>query len=265
MSVPVVATLPRYVGAIAELPSSLHAAATPDGAIAVVSGAGRWTDTARVAVAAGAVGVVVSRPGSASADGLDALAAEGVPVVLERRLVRPDAASDVREALDAAEAPAALVVESHSPPASAGSALLDALGWIRTILGHTPELAESSFARGRGLALLTSRGGAGVSLVAAASGGVPLGGRVRVTGLGTTLLEVEAERDDVSISLTGPGGRRDLPRRFETAERLALRRAMDAVATGRIPEDLADLAADAALAGAIERHRTAARSAASHS
>ncbi len=60
--------------------------------------------------------------------------------------------------------------------------------------------------------------------------------------------ELEATTERTVVSTTGERGAVVAPARFETPQRLALRRAVDALEGENDPLDLAELAADAALA-----------------
>ncbi|QIG39194.1 hypothetical protein G5T42_06600 [Microbacterium sp. 4R-513] len=262
MSVPVFTSLDRYRGAIAELPATAAVAASPEGAVVVLDGAGRWWNDVGGALSAGAVAVVVSRPRAAPAEVLAAVA--DLPIVLERPLVRPDLASEVVEARSAARPPSAIVVECHAPAPALEAALAEALGWSRLFAGEQLEVQSARFTGGRGMALIEAGGAASVSLVVATSTGAPPDGRLRVTALGETLLELEIEDQDVRFAATDASSRRIWPTRFESPQRLALRRAA-AVQTGQAPPDVAEFARDRTLAEAILRGGAAVRAEASTS
>ncbi|WP_345800740.1 hypothetical protein AAIB33_14865 [Microbacterium sp. AZCO] len=261
MSIPVHSTLDRYLGALAELPESVRPTGSPEGAVVVLDGAGRWWEDTLVAMGSGAVAVVVSRPRPAPADAVRRLT--GAPVVLERALLRPDLAADVRTL--PIGTPSALVVECHAPEPALAGALLDALGWVAVVAPGPQTLRSADVARGRGVALLDAGGGTPVSLVVGSSAGAPADGRVRLTALGETLLELEAGGGEQWLTVTDASSRRRSPARFESPQRVALRRAIAAVDGGVIPADLADLAAETAVAEAILRSRADARVAASTS
>jgi hypothetical protein len=90
-----------------------------------------------------------------------------------------------------------------------------------------------------------------VSVVATVQAGAPGGGRIRVTAVGDRLIEVDGGVGTLRVTTSDADGRRVAPRRWESSERLALRRAIEAVATGSAPEDLGELQHDERLAGAI--------------
>ncbi len=252
-SIPVHSALERYRVAAAELPVSTRLAGDRGGAIVAVDGDDGWCDAAVRAFRDGAAAVVVSCPNSAPAQGLRALdaAAAGRPVVVERPLLRADIAEIVVAAGAELAPPAAFVVECHAPAIALRSALRDALGWAR-VMGRSPLALRSAEAtRGGGIALLETAAGAPVSLVFAAQPGAPERGRLRLTALGATLRELDGDEADLQFTMTDAASRRTVPPRFERAERVALRRAVDALVDGDGPSDLDDLALDATLAAAL--------------
>lgn len=250
MTTRVFSPLARYRAAVAELPATTVAADSADGAIVVVDGAGSWWHEALRAADAGAAGIVVSAPGPAPRSALDRLA--GIPIVLERRLFRADVAGDAGDAFAAQVAgPAAVVVECHAPRQALAAALRDALGWARLFARAPLTLHTAEFGGTRGLALLGAGDAASVSLIVGASAGAPPAGRLRVTTLGETRAELEAEEREVRFAVTDASSRRFSPTRFERPERLALRRLVAALDARETPSDLADYARDSALAEAI--------------
>lgn len=243
--------LGTYRVAAAELPASARIAESPHGAIVVVSGGGSWWDAAIRAFEEGAAGVVVARPTSAPGAALSALesAVGSRPLIIERPLLRADLAGAAIAA--GRPAPTALVVECHAPAASLPAALRDALGWARLLVGGPLTLSSSGVGRTGGVALLETAGGSPVSLVFAAQPGSPALGRLRLTALGTTLVEVDGDETELHLSMTDAASRRTAPARFERPERLTLRRAIEAAAGGEHPSDLVGLALDAALVHAV--------------
>jgi len=247
MTTRVFSPVARYRAAIAELPATTSVADSPDGAIVVVDGAGSWWQEALRATDSGAVGVVVSAPGPAPTNALDRLA--GIPIVLERKLFRADVAGDALAA--PVGDPAAVVVECHAPRQALAAALRDALAWARLFARAPLALRTAEFSGARGVALLAAGDAASVSLVVGASAGAPPAGRLRVTTLGETRAELEADDRDVRFAVTDASSRRVSPTRFERPERLALRRLVAALEARETPSDLADYTRDSALAEAI--------------
>lgn len=245
----IVADLAAYRAATAELPLSARAVEERRGAVVVVDGSAPWWSAAADALAAGAAGIVVAQPAAAPAEALQELSAARVPIVIERPLLRADEAAAAAAAIAADPPPAAMTVECHGP--SLPATLRDALGWARVLGGAPLVLRTAAFGRGRGLALLESAAGLAVSLVAGTQAGAPPSGRIRVTALGETLVELDGEVGSLSIATTDAVSRRIAPARFESSERLALRRAIEAVRVGSTPSDLSDLRHDDDLARAI--------------
>lgn len=245
-AVEVFASLSAYRAATAELPRRARPASAPAGAVAVVDGSGRWSTAALAAIADGATGIVISRPASVPSDDMDALTAAGVPIIVERPLLRPDVAA---LAAVGAGAPAVFTVECHAR--TLDPTLRDAVGYARVAAGGPLALRAASFADGRGLALLDGPESLTVSLIAATQSGAPDGGRIRVTGLGETLVEVDGEAGALRVETADAASRRTAPRRWESSERLTLRRAIDAVITASVPRDIVELGLDEALAHGI--------------
>ncbi|MEU1971455.1 hypothetical protein ABZ477_07355 [Microbacterium sp. NPDC019599] len=252
MTTPVRTDLDAYRVAIAELP--LRAAASRDtgGAVVALSGDGEWWGQAADAIARGAAAVVVAHPAAAPASEIDALAsrADGVPIVLDRPLLRTDVAASVTATLPALHAPAVLAIECHAPDGALPPALRDAIGWAR-ILGRAPLTCRTAESwSGRSLALLETAGHEPVSIIAATQPGAPPLGRLRITALAETLVEIDDDAD-LSVTMTDAAGRRTWAPRFEGPERLALRRAIEAADARRRTPDLGDLRHDAAVAALV--------------
>jgi hypothetical protein len=233
--------------ATAELTSSARWSASPAGSIVAVDGVRDWWRRAADAFTAGAVGVVVSRPGPAPLEAVDALAATGRPVVLDRPLLRADVAGHVARALADLPAASVLTVETHAPP-GVQTALRDAIGWARVLARGPLVVRAASFNRERGLALLETAGGLPVSLISAAQDDAPPAGRIRIVALAEMLIELDSASGAVSVAMTDSAARHVSPGPYERPERLALRQAIDAVAAGATPSDLADLQHDQARA-----------------
>ncbi|MFB7893735.1 hypothetical protein ACFC1I_16165 [Microbacterium sp. NPDC056044] len=258
MTTPVRTDLDAYRVAVAELPESAVASRDVEGAVVVVPGADAWWVVASDAITAGAAAVVVARPAVGPIEALDALAslAGAVPVVVERPLLRADMVAAAGASIEELPAPGALVVECHAPARTLGPALRDAIGWARVIAGTplAPRTTESW--GGRVLALLESGLGSAVSIAVALQPGAPSPGRLRITSIAATRVEVDADLDTV-VAVTDATGRRILPARFESSERVALRRAISAVRTAERPSDLADLRHDTGLSVALLSARPA--------
>ncbi|HWL75930.1 hypothetical protein [Microbacterium sp.] len=259
MSAPVFTQVAGYRVAIAELPLSAERSDEAAGAVVAIDGGGEWWSRASDAVDAGAAGVVVARPAFAPSGALDALGAHAgaTPLVAERPLLRSDVAAKVVEAFATVPAYAAAVVECHAPAGAIPTALRDAVGWVRELSRSHVTVAECQTSSGRSVALLETADGGVWSLLAAAQHGAPRPGRIRITSLAETVVEVDDDGGDVSASVTDAAGRRVLPASFERPERLALRRAIDATQTAVAVSDLEALRHDTAIVETILAGRRA--------
>lgn len=240
-----------YRVAVAELPLSarLTDPAADGAAVVVVAGAGKWWRAVADAFSEGAAGVVVSRPNPAPADALEQLAEIERPIVFERPLLRADAALELTQALPELDGHSVLTVECHA--SSLEPVLRDAIGWAR-VLGSAPLTVRTASFRGdRGLALLETAAGVPVSLVAGAQPEGRADGRIRVTALGGVLIELDGASGELSQTVTDAAACRTAPTLFERPERLALRRAIEAVTAGTMPADLAELRHDETLAATL--------------
>ena len=216
-----------FAAAVAELPLSVEAASGAAGAIAVVADAAGL----RSALDAGARGAVLSAPDPAAASG-------DRPVVVLRPRLRAVPVGDQ----------AAVVAECSAPPTELEAVLGDAVGWVRMLTGHAPVLRSAEV----GLALLDA-GGVPVTVLARPLSGVPSGGVIRVLALGTERREIEVDEPAgvLRITTAREGGTAGEPPRFESDERVALRRMIAALTSGEAVTDLADLAGDTRTARAI--------------
>lgn len=245
---PIVASLPEYRVAIAGLPMRAQAATGRAGAIVVVDGVGAWWDAAAEAVADGARAVLVDEPGHVPPDVVDSLA-EGSdsPVLVHRSRLRYDLVARVVDARDGAM-PRVIVAECRADSADLPSLVRDAVGWIRVLGGGLPEVVAAG-----GAVLLRPAGMAdpvaSLLATATAAGGPVL--RIRAMGEVTTELEIDDPLGRREVSTSTTGGRMVAPALHESGARAALRRAIDVLAAGESPHDLADLRHDARMASAI--------------
>jgi hypothetical protein len=239
----VVAPAGRYRAAVAELPLSARLGESAAGALVVVSGGPGWADASRAAVEEGALAVVVADPVLAPAADVSHLAERTrIPVVLDRPLLRTDAAADARATREGEggwSAPRTIVLDGAASAARLGVVARDAVGWGRVLTGQS----LSVMAADRGLALLQTSAGLTVTLAVVAAQR-PGGGWVRAQALGEVITEVDVEGTESRVATVTAAGRLALPRRFESPERVALRRAIAALDAGDLPGDLAELVAD---------------------
>lgn len=246
--IPVVASLPEYRVAVAGLPMRAQAATGRAGAIVVVDGAGAWWDAAAEAVADGARAVLVAEPDRVPPVGVDPLAAESdAPVLVHRSRLRHDLVARVVDARDGAM-PRVIVAECRADAADLPSLVRDAVGWIRVLSGGPPEVVAA------GGAVLLRPAGTGAPIASLLATPTAAGGsvlRVRALGEVTTELEIDDPLGRRGVSTSTTGGRMVAPALHESGPRAALRRAIDVLAAGESPHDLADLRHDARVASAI--------------
>ncbi len=237
----VVADAAGYRAAIGELPLSTRRAERPAGAIVVVPGIG-WVDGALQAAAAGAAAIVIADPEATSAAEVRRLdGAIGVPVVVERPLLRRDV---VDTAIGGREgAPASLLtVDGAAGSARFAVVLRDAVGWLRVLGGGALAVRSA----GAGPVLLETHDGTVAALSVAMTARGP--GWIRAQALGEVLTDVEVEAGAVLVATSSRAGRLVAPVRFESSERLALRRALAAMEASAQPPDIAEIRADAEIA-----------------
>jgi hypothetical protein len=240
----VVADIRDYRIAAAELPVSVALTTDPAEALVVVAGRHDWADVAARAAEAGARAVLLDRPRSVDAAGLQRLADRGLPALVSRPRLRGDALAD---ALDARgpDAPALLTASCAAPASELRSVVRDVIGWLR-ILGGGPVSLEETGAGTAGAVALLDAGGVVATLVVAIRdvGAHPL---IRLLAHGARRVEVEVSDSDTSVVACDEEGSTKAAVHYEDAARAVLRRA----AAGETSTDLADLAADAAVADAV--------------
>jgi hypothetical protein len=226
--------------AVAELPMTAAPAEGPVGAVVVTAGC----ETARAALASGAAGIVLAEPGQIEPEPVAELAAASGdrPVLVVRGRLRDHPPADA----------AVLVAECAAPSAELGIVLRDTLGWLRLLTGREIGLRAATGADGGILALLDA-GGTPASVLARSLSGVPDGGVIRVTALGSDRVEVFVDEPAgvLRMGTEQDSGTTVAPRLLETPERATLRRIAAALDTGERPDDLAGLLHDVRLARAI--------------
>lgn len=247
-------SIPSYRVAAAELPSSVRTVSRVDGAVAVLQGDRGWALAARTAMESGAVAVVIACPEVVDIDecsGLQEAAGER-PIVIDRPMLRADL---VNTASVHVASPSYAAVEVAAGAGRLSSAIRDAAGWVRVLLGGPcgpPVIGRTGSAA---IALLQSAdGGAPGALTVTTTAANGQGPWMRATAVASTRVEVVVDEADgrASIEVARADGILRLPRRFETPERLALRRAIEAVVSPASVTDLAELRADAVIAQALD-------------
>lgn len=238
------AALPGYRAAVAELAhSAVHA--SPSGLdVEVVGGGPGWCDSVRRA-AVRARAVIVSEPSWADPSDVQALVGEvgDVIVAVERRRLRPDALEGVH-GRRAGGGDSLRTAACGGPEERLVEIVRDAVGWLR-MLGGDLEVRSP----GPHQALLMAADGVPATLIAAATASPWL--RVRALGetvLSITVAETPGGRTDTSATLADERGILLAPPRYETSERLMLRRTAAALERGDRLDDLRDLAHDASRA-----------------
>jgi hypothetical protein len=228
-----------YRSALAELPLSTRATDLPAGAIVVVPGFDGWVDAAFAAAEAGAAAVVVADPAFESSDRVRMLADRlHIPVVVERPLLRADLAEDAIRSRMGAE-PRLLVADASAGAAQLGVVAREAVGWLRVLARGALLLRRADGALG----LFETGSGVGAAVSAVATSR-PTGGLIRAQALGETTSDIEVEGRRARLVTSSVTGRVVAPARFESSERLALRRALEALTAQTGPSDLVELAVD---------------------
>ncbi len=242
-------SLASYGAAIVELPQSARPSRELGGSIVVIEGHEGWFERAVSAVEAGAAGLVVADPAvedcvlSGDADSR----LRRVPVALDRDLLRADVAADA-----AREAGASVLTATCAAPSEAfGRTVCDAVGWLRILAGSSLRV-NAVKGRGGGVILAAETGGGPAGLMARVlveGAAVP---RLRVSAIGEVRTDVSAASASATVLKTDDErGTVIAPARFESRERLALRRVIAAVTCGSPLTDLAEFASDAAIATAV--------------
>jgi hypothetical protein len=241
-----------YAVAVAELPRRTRRGATVEGSIVVIGGEVGWGGRVRRALEDGAAAIILSDPVSIAGDELlEARRVErSAPIIVDRPRLRMDVRDDARR--DGGP-PRAVQVECSAAIADFETVLQDGIGWARTLAGGALDLVTT---RGtpRGLTALLERP-AGIDLDFAVTATILLGQRDAapwLRGLAIDVARTEVIIEDATGSATvdraDRGGRSQPPRRYESSERLSLRRALDALDEGSHPLDLNELEHDSALA-----------------
>ncbi|THG31634.1 hypothetical protein [Naasia lichenicola] len=244
-----------YAIAVAELPRSARIADSVSGAIVTLGGHGRWDLGVEQACAAGAVAMIVDSPaiGSVGLDlGLVVELASRVPLVLARPRLRPDVASDALATRRGDRGAAIIAVECAASTAGYRAMLCDAVGWARTLAGGTLSLASAGDTGQSVAALLVADQGASSHAVTILGARRDAGAewlRAAIVGATRTEVAVQGRMRSAEVERADAEGRLRLPTRFESGERLALRRVLEAVRDQVLPTDADELRHDARLVG----------------
>jgi len=223
-----------FRAAVAELVPRVRLGDAP-GCVAIVDGDAGWVY--RLADVAGAAGAVVVEPDPASAEAHALVASLPFPVVVLRHRLRPDVVADA-----VGPVPRHVTVDAWGGRADAARLLRDAVGWARVLAGGP--LAPLARADTPAATTLALDGPAAASVTCSGAGGV--GGALVATALDARRMQVRVDSATrlAEVAFEDDTGRRVRPPRRESAERLALRRILDAIEAGERPDDLLHLAAD---------------------
>lgn len=238
--------LARYRVAAAELSARVDIR-RDEAQLVAVAGDPHGLSEAEEGVARGARVVIVDRPRAdpAALDRMREWEERGVAVVLLRPALRADVAGD---ALPSAP-PSDVVVQTQTSAGEMLDAVVDAVGWARVLRGGA--LVVRSVARAPGAVLADLAGsGAAASVVASERLGAAGARRLRAVAVGAHRVEVVSTDAVAVVTRSTAEGDLVLPRRWESGERLALRRALAALA-GEPVRDLDDWAGDLAVAAQI--------------
>jgi hypothetical protein len=255
--IPVLAELPGYRVAVAGLRLRAEPAHAPDGAIVVVDGRTGWWDAASDAVGVGASAVLVAEPREVPLEAVGELAAHcPVPIIVQRSRLRDDLVALAIEHRDGVP-PRVVVAECRATAAKLPAMIRDAIGWMRALADVELDVAMAAVGPVGGTALLRARNGGAVGSMSIAVT-TDEGAILRVQALGETSTEVEHDEPvgRCELATSTSRGRLVAPSRFEAAERMAVRRAVDAVAHEQPAPDLAELLRDTEAASGVLQHAT---------
>ncbi|WP_457965479.1 hypothetical protein M1E17_03415 [Arthrobacter sp. D1-29] len=253
----VLAALPAYLAAIAELPLSAGLTDEVSGAVAVVPGSGDWWQAMLAARAGGAAAVVLADPAVLPRDAVVShWWPDDIPVIVERPRLRPDVVADAVAARRGSSA-RIITVECAAPAAGLDAVIRDGFGWARSI-ARGPLSLKTGIATSHGrMALLDfdslGSGPIPATLVVTAAGGFDAGGLLKMLVLGEvrTELTVDQAAGLTRLETSTEEGALRTPERYESSARLALRRAIQARSEGIQVPDLGELLEDMALTWAL--------------
>ncbi|MEF2978448.1 hypothetical protein [Subtercola sp. YIM 133946] len=245
---------PPYLAVLGELQPDVVVSTRAEGSVVVLDGADGWVTRMHAAAASGARAVVVFEPQGVGEPDHQALGGPGIAVVLDRRWLRPDVAADA-SAARAGDTVRAVIVECAGLAAENQALVRDGVGWARVLAGGRLRVTSVGSTGAATIVLLEGPDALPVTLSFSTLPSAGAGGLVRVSALGETRTEVTVDgvAGCTEIQTATRGGVATAAQRFESAQRLALRRAMAAIASeGRSsPADLAEYSADAAVTAEI--------------
>lgn len=222
-----------------------------DGSLVIVEGSPGWPQRSLAAVHAGAAALLITSPVADDDEEIAALevVSARMPVVLDRPWLRADVVADAAPP----EAARHVAVDAAASASELEGVVRDAIGWLRVFFGGEVSLRAAA-ALPHGLLALFEEQVSGRSAALTASALIGRGGaRLRAHAIGETRVEVEidAATGARSVEVATSDGSMRRSRRHEAPERLALRRAVDAMVAGVCPDDLRGFRRDSAYAAEV--------------
>lgn len=247
----VVAAAASYRVAQAELIHSTFLCEVAAQSVVVIDATPDWCNEVLHAIHAKAAAVVVADPFPTSAAKVTDLIdrAGHIPVILDRRFLRPDTVEDVNQL--AVPAPRAIVVDGRAPAGLSDHLRQDAAGWLRVLSPRRTPSARCSTSTAGTMSVsrdwfrwqtdADAKIVAGMTLLVGGHAAASL--QIRTIGEAPLALSFA---DDFAphLSLRDARGRLTTPLRYESRQRLALRRAVAAAHAGERPPDLIQLLSD---------------------
>lgn len=222
--------------AVAELPASTRLAEEAEGSIVVVSGTADPGLLEKPAV------VLLADPVLPAG----AVPSAGAPVVVDRAWLRADLVADAGAHPDAL----LLSAECAAPHGLVGTAVRDAIGWLRVLAGG-PLALDAAHATASGAIALLRAGDRAATLCVTVLADPAARSHLRALAVGVERVEVTTDdAGAASVSVSSPAGELALPTRFESRQRVALRRALQAASQGSTA-DLEELRHDEELAADV--------------
>jgi hypothetical protein len=194
------------------------------------------------------VAIVVDEPVPATDRDHARVAGLAIPVILSRRRVRADLVVDAATQ----EAAHLVTVDGFGPRSSWPTWARDAVGWARVLGGGCLEPTARHVSSDVLLVALASASGVPATVTCTLGGP---GSAVAIDAVALAPRRVEVRIDETAglaeAATVSDAGRLVAPTRFESTERLALRRALDALGDTTPPADLTELRHDEALVRAM--------------
>lgn len=209
-----------YRIAVAELPLRARIADSGPGCIEVVGPHGPVSPDAAAVVL-----VAAARGEAACIEAAGDEVVGSVPVVVDRPLLRADVVADAGARPDAT----LFTVQAAAAPGDLAAVVRDGIGWLRALSGEELRLDTAAATDGALLALLRAGDRAATLLVTVLADDA-CAPRLRAMAIGVTRTEVAVGGGSAaSVVRCSEEGSLRLPTRWESRQRLSLRRALDAI------------------------------------